>query len=225
MFCDQCGAELAETAKFCGACGNKVSRVHETSTADTSVVVDLTKREAFEESSAERELGSIEAERLNPLLPAEPAEAAHTGNSVLNALRWAAFFPIGLLCGFLVAGIWASLGGWLLGQWAITAATVLFMAGSYVPMVATTCGLKIAPRPSRAVKWVMLSPMVILSLAYLYLIKLEFFAGEMPLGESLSEDFTGLSVKAQFVWIMLGTIVGTIFNVARRADVIVEDFR
>lgn len=141
----------------------------------------------------------------------------------MTTLKWIAFFPIAAFTGLFVGGLILLGGNYLVGKWAIPSGFVIYIGSAMIPAMWVTAGLQVAPKKSHAVKWVLLSPLLLFCiLLAIGLVSLVF--GSSPpeknlLGESLSNS---LSIFWQMVLYDAGFIIGTIFIVAKSPDEIIK---
>lgn len=148
----------------------------------------------------------------------DPPRPGFSAITVLNALRWIGYFPLGWILAYGGCSTLCVIGGRLLGSWTVPAALLTFLFGMCIPSSAAMLGLRISPRADRVVKWVMLFPAVlILPFAGLALFGL---AWNVP--EFISGSFPAISSRTQQIFISLGFLAGFVVVAVQSPDAIAK---
>ncbi|HWT02593.1 MAG TPA: hypothetical protein VN256_20250 [Pyrinomonadaceae bacterium] len=143
--------------------------------------------------------------------------------TVETILRWIAFFPVAVLMG-IVGGAFFLLGGnYLVGYWRIPSILVIMMGSVAIPAGWMISGLNTAPEKSPLVKWILLSPLIILSILVAIVLFFMVFRSYPPegilAGHSLSHS---LSPYWQIILFSWGFIGGTFIMIEKSPSEITE---
>jgi tetratricopeptide (TPR) repeat protein len=137
----------------------------------------------------------------------------------VNLVRWIVCFPLGLAGAAVFSGIIIRLGDAVVGSWAPASGLVVYAAAGNLPVIAMVLGLGVAPRASRRLKWLLLSP----HLAYGAFFALPTLAVLVFSSESLlPRDVDGLSRSLTPGWQAglwsLGYLAGIVFAATREIE-------
>lgn len=138
-------------------------------------------------------------------------------------VRWILFLPASVVGGALWAGVILRVGDYLVGGWWPTSGLVIYTAAGLLPITATMIGLKVAPKQTRLVKWLALTPhvgvAVLLLLPGLFLLLFSSATLQLPLGETLSRSLTPYW---QLFLYSVGYILGVVFAASKPAQELIE---
>lgn len=159
---------------------------------------------AWKRSETDSSANSENAKDMKGESPATTENPKEPSSKLISFLRWVAFFPVGILAGFIYGGLILGIGNALVGHWVVPSAVVMFMGGGGIVSGTLITGFRIAPKPINAVKWIMLSPsaLYVVSCAFILLAGIEVPATK-------SGPFLSLSSNPQ----MWSFLIGSVFTI------------
>jgi hypothetical protein len=142
--------------------------------------------------------------------------------SLENAFRWILFFPVAVFAGLFMCGATLYVGDDLVGNWRVPSGLVIFLGAFSIPFVWMRVGLKIAPRKNQAVKWILLSPLLLVTVVQAVAVVLLILGSFSP-SISKEESFShSLSVYWQVMIFNWGFICATLFVASMTPSEIAE---
>jgi hypothetical protein len=124
-------------------------------------------------------------------------------------VRWIGFIPAAAFSAFLAGGLVLGLGNYFLGRWKIPSGLVIFFGAQVIAFSWMIMGLNVAPAKTRAVKWILLIPLLLFSIvcaANLILLRLKLVTlpSEMnTLSHSLSPNWQIIIFNLTFIFATL----------------------
>jgi len=146
------------------------------------------------------------------------------GEILMVTLRWIVFFPLAFLISASGCGLALQLGNYMVGGWVLTSGLLLYSLGGLFPVISTTVGLQIVPKPTTSVKWTLLAPHIAVGtlLAMPVLVGLIFFSSSWEEFFLLKESDLALSHSLSNYWQLLlydaGYLAGTVFVISKDVE-------
>lgn len=159
------------------------------------------------------------------LVPALRVTAAGAGTAAGEAkagldariragLRWMLYLPVGFFAGLLMPTVGMSIGGWMLGDWTIPSAALVFAGYAAVPYAMVAIALNTAPVESdagaAAVKWMMVGVAAFVALGTC----IDRYSGDYGVVVHLQAIFGSLSQKACATIAACGLVAGVLGSIA-----------